>query len=117
MRLGQVFRNLLHNALKYSPRNGVVDVDVEVQSQMVQVSVRDYGLGIPPAALPDLFTPFFRADNVVKEHIGGMGIGLYVVREIVELHGGEVRVSSVEGEGTVFRVFLPLVSDDAVMPS
>ena len=74
------------------------------------VEVHDQGIAIPQAAFPQLFQRFYRAANVQASSIGGMGIGLYVVKEIVELHGGDITVTSTEGLGSTFRVRLPLGS-------
>ena len=73
------------------------------------LSVADQGIGIPPDALPNLFQRFYRAANVDEQHISGMGVGLYVVREIVTLHGGQVAVASEEGQGSTFTIRLPLL--------
>src|SRR6266496_6229991 len=73
------------------------------------VAVADQGLGIPQDAIPQLFQRFYRAANVDAGSIKGLGIGLYVVKEIVTLHGGAVRVDSVEGIGSTFTISLPLV--------
>ncbi len=67
----------------------------------------DQGIGIPQANLPNLFQRFYRADNVDPQQISGMGIGLYVVRAIIELHGGQVDVASPEAGGSTFTVYLP----------
>jgi len=110
MRLEQVIQNLLSNAVKYSPSGGTITVRLGREGRAAVVSVSDQGVGIPAAALPQLFQRFFRAANVSAHHISGMGIGLYVVREIVTQHGGEVFVASVEGEGSTFTVALPLAA-------
>ncbi len=73
----------------------------------------DHGLGIQREALPHLFERFYRAPAVTSEHISGMGIGLYVVREIVSLHGGKITVASTEGAGSTFTVRLPLIPPNA----
>lgn len=108
LRLEQVFQNLVQNAVKYSPRNAPIGVVVRQHAGQVRVAVQDRGIGIPQAALPSLFERFYRADNVDSSRISGLGIGLFVVKQIVELHGGEVMVESVEGEGSTFTVSLPL---------
>jgi signal transduction histidine kinase len=71
------------------------------------VVVQDEGLGIPGEALPHVFERFYRAGNIHPERISGVGIGLYVVEEVVRLHGGRVMVESQEGQGSTFRVYLP----------
>ncbi len=107
LRLEQVLQNLLSNAVKYSPGGGPITVQVERQEARVRIAVADQGIGIPQASLPKLFERFYRADNIDPQQISGMGIGLSVVRAIVELHGGEVDVVSPETGGSVFIVYLP----------
>lgn len=108
LRLEQVLQNLVSNALKYSPAGGAVRVTVEQRDGLARVSVADEGIGIPADALPNLFQRFFRAGNAESQTIGGMGLGLYVVKEIVSLHGGTVAVESSEGRGSTFSICLPL---------
>jgi PAS domain S-box-containing protein len=107
MRLEQVLHNLLGNAAKYSPEGGAITMAVERRQGMICVSVSDHGIGIPAQNLASLFQRFYRAENVDTHQISGMGIGLYVVRAIVELHGGSVEVASAEGSGATFTVSLP----------
>ena len=85
---------------------------VERQAEAALLTVSDEGLGIPAGALSQLFPRFYRADNVAAHHISGMGIGLYVVREIVTRHGGTVDVTSTEGVGSTFTVRLPLTTTE-----
>lgn len=106
-RLEQVLQNLVQNAIKYSPEGGTVGIVVDTWNEQVMMSVTDNGIGIPSTALPQLFTRFYRGPNVNSEQISGLGIGLYVVKEIVDVHGGDVDVESVEGQGSTFRVSLP----------
>jgi K+-sensing histidine kinase KdpD len=108
LRLEQVVHNLVNNAVKYSPAGGTIMVRVERQAEAALLTVSDEGLGIPAGDLPQLFQQFYRADNVAAHHISGMGIGLYVVREIVTKHNGTVDVTSIEGVGSTFTVRLPL---------
>ncbi|HEX6287541.1 MAG TPA: GAF domain-containing protein [Herpetosiphonaceae bacterium] len=107
VRLEQVLHNLIANAIKYSPHGGQVSVRVERCNDKVCLLVRDEGIGIPKSALPHLFQRFFRAANADLHHITGLGVGLYVVKKIVSLHGGSVTVTSTEGGGSVFTVALP----------
>jgi signal transduction histidine kinase len=72
------------------------------------VVVSDRGIGIPAEALPQIFHRFYRADHGAQQSIGGLGIGLYVVKEIITIHGGDVTVASAEGQGSSFTVTLPL---------
>jgi PAS domain S-box-containing protein len=108
VRLEQVFQNLIQNAVKYSPKGGAIMVGVEREGKSACVSVADQGIGIPPTDMPKLFQRFYRASNADAKHISGMGVGLYIVKEIVEQHGGKVQVDSVEGDGTTFTIILPL---------
>jgi signal transduction histidine kinase len=108
VRLEQVFQNLLGNAIKYSPSGGPVTVCIAYVEDQAIVSVTDTGIGIPDVALPQLFQRFYRAENVHGTDISGIGIGLYVVQEIVSRHNGSVEVTSVEGEGSTFSVRLPV---------
>jgi signal transduction histidine kinase len=113
LRLEQVFQNLLHNAIKYSPSGGLITVQIERQAGRACVTVRDQGIGIPEEARARLFQQFYRAGNVEGQHITGLGIGLYIVKEVVTLHGGDVAVESREGAGSTFSVYLPLYTPDA----
>ena len=113
LRLEQVLQNLLQNAIKYSPAGGIVTVAVEQREQMACVAVTDQGIGIPQQALPRLFERFYRAAQVDTGGIGGLGIGLYVVKEIVTLHGGTITVTSMEGVGSTFTICLPLIHHTA----
>jgi PAS domain S-box-containing protein len=104
LRLEQVVRNLLSNAIKYSPDGGEITVRLETHAERVVLSIEDRGLGIPAAALPRIFQRFSRVGGTT---ISGLGVGLYVVREIIALHGGAVEVVSEEGAGSTFIVTLP----------
>jgi signal transduction histidine kinase len=108
LRLEQVLDNLVQNAIKYSPDGGQVTVCIEQQHDKAWLVVSDQGIGIPDMAIPQLFNRFYRAPNVEPLQMTGMGIGLYVVKEIVQLHGGTIVVESTEGAGSTFRVCLPL---------
>ncbi len=108
LRLEQVLQNLIGNAIKYSPDGGPVTVQVERRGDRATLSVRDQGMGIPVEALPRLFQRFYRANNANDQHISGMGVGLFVVKEIVSLHGGMIDVVSNEDEGSTFTVYLPI---------
>jgi signal transduction histidine kinase len=107
LRLEQVLQNLIGNAVKYSPQGGLVTVHIERRNAQACVMVSDQGIGIPQEALTQLFQRFYRAKNVDAQHISGVGIGLFVVKEIVDLHGGEVTVESNVGRGSTFTVWLP----------
>jgi two-component system phosphate regulon sensor histidine kinase PhoR len=104
--LQQVFINLINNAIKFSPKGGAVEVGVKCIEDQVCVSITDHGLGIPPEAMPHLFKRFYRAKNVTIAEIPGSGIGLYIVKSIVEALGGEINVESLQNKGTTFTVTL-----------
>ena len=108
LRLEQVLQNLIQNAIKYSPQGGSVRVQIERKDEYGCMIITDEGIGIPESSLPMLFGRFYRAENVDLQRISGMGVGLYVVKEIVTLHHGKIEVSSREGEGSTFTVCLPL---------
>jgi signal transduction histidine kinase len=108
LRLEQVLQNLIQNALKYSRPPAPVRVTLTAEADMALLDIQDHGMGIPRDALPKLFQRFYRAENAEQQHISGMGIGLYVVKEIVAMHGGTVAVQSTEGAGSTFTVRLPL---------
>lgn len=110
-RLEQVIRNLLSNALKYSPAGGAVGLSLGREGGEAVLIVRDEGIGIPGEALEHLFEPFYRAANAQGAQIAGSGIGLSIVREIVVQHGGRIAVSSELGRGSIFTVRLPLAAD------
>jgi PAS domain S-box-containing protein len=110
LRLEQVFQNLIQNAMKYSDATAPVRVTLSTEDHYVYVAVEDVGIGIPQAAMGQLFERFYRASNAHSINVGGMGIGLYVVKQIVEQHHGEVAVTSVEDQGSTFSVRLPLAS-------
>lgn len=107
-RLAQVFEQLLDNAVKYAPVNGRVQAVLALSPGRVRVEVRDNGTGIAPEALPQLFDRFARADSSIARQQTGLGIGLAIVRSLVELHGGSVSAASDgPGQGACFTVDLP----------
>jgi two-component system, OmpR family, sensor kinase len=104
--LFQAFSNLLSNAIKYSPDGGVIEITVDVLEQEIVVAVADHGMGIPPSDFDRLFERYHRGSNV--SGIVGTGVGLHLVKMVVELHGGHVTVSSKEGKGSRFAIHLPV---------
>ncbi len=108
-RLQQVMWNLLNNAVKFTPKGGRVQVLLERVNSHVEVSVIDTGEGITPEFLPYVFDRFRQADGSTTRRHGGLGLGLSIVKQLVELHGGSIRVKSMgEGYGSTFIVSLPL---------
>ena len=106
-KLTQVMANLLSNAVKYSPDGGEIVVSTRVEGNAAHVVVRDHGMGIPKGALETIFERYGRVESLATRHIQGTGLGLPIVRQIVQLHGGAVWVESAVGEGSVFHVTLP----------
>jgi PAS domain S-box-containing protein len=106
--LERVVVNLLGNAVKFTPDGGSVDLSVDVVAGMARISVTDSGIGIPADELPRLFERFFRSRISQEQAIKGTGIGLWMVKQIVEAHGGVIGLSSTEGQGTTVSVELPL---------
>jgi signal transduction histidine kinase len=123
-RIGQVLRNLLENALTHTPPGGEIAVAACAAcpepsdalslskgrrgDQWVEVSVRDTGSGIAAEDLPYVFERFYRADKSRSRATGGTGLGLAIARQLVEAHGGRIRVESTEGEGSTFTFALPI---------
>jgi two-component system sensor histidine kinase BaeS len=108
-KMSQVFINLIANALRYTPAGGQVTVRSKVHNQAVEVVVSDTGIGISEADLPHVFERFYRADKSRTRQTGGSGIGLTIVKSIVEAHQGEVTVQSKPGQGSQFMVTIPIL--------
>ncbi len=103
----QAVLNLLDNAIKYSPPNSTIEVDIRDKAQNVHISVRDHGMGIDPEHLPRLFERFYRVDKARSRKLGGTGLGLAIVKHILQAHNGRVDVVSRPGEGSTFILQLP----------
>ena len=99
--------NLVENAVKYTDSGGTVKVALRPADDGWELAVSDTGIGIPQAALPNLFQEFFRAGNAIRRKIEGTGLGLSIVEQIVRMHGGRIRAESEENRGTTFTVWLP----------
>jgi signal transduction histidine kinase len=108
IRIGQILRNLLHNAIRHTPAGGTIRVGARATEQAVQVSVQDTGEGIAAAHLPYVFERFYRVDASRSRQTGGTGLGLAIVKQFVQAHGGQVTVESAPGEGACFYFTLPL---------
>lgn len=110
-RLQQVLTNLLGNAVKFTPAGGRITAGLSLDGGVVQCRINDTGIGISPEFLPYVFDRFRQADSSSSRHHGGLGIGLTIVQQIVELHGGTVRAASEgKGRGSTFTVQLPLAA-------
>ncbi|HET8628850.1 MAG TPA: GAF domain-containing protein [Thermomicrobiales bacterium] len=107
-RLAQVLDNLLENAAKYSPGGGTIAVAERDEGDGVAVTVRDEGIGVPAGSAEAIFRPFGRAPNAVRQQLPGLGLGLYICRDIVERHGGRIVAASAgEDRGATFTLWLP----------
>lgn len=109
LQLRQAFRNLIGNAIKYTPEGGTIVVSLEAEGSSVQVQVKDTGYGIPAEDLPHVFKRFYRVRSNGHDDIEGNGLGLAIVKSTAEAHGGEVTVESSLGKGSCFRFVLPVV--------
>ncbi|HEX7785717.1 MAG TPA: ATP-binding protein, partial [Methylomirabilota bacterium] len=107
--LAQVLINLVDNAVKYTPEGGSVAVaGRRLEEGGVEVSVRDTGIGIPPADLPRITERFYRVDKARSRELGGTGLGLAIVKHLVMAHGGELGIESEQGRGTIVRFTVPI---------
>jgi signal transduction histidine kinase len=111
LQLLQALRNVLGNAIKYTPDNGSIHLSLERADGMAKIEVRDTGYGIPAGDLPYIFNRFFRVRNNGHEKVEGNGLGLAIVKSIIEQHGGQVTVESEPGSGSCFTLTLPLLTE------
>ncbi len=107
--LKEIIGNLVSNAVKYTPSNGKITIDVSTRDKTLVVAVRDTGMGIPEAYKDNIFTKFFRGENVIRQETSGTGLGLYLVKGLVNELGGNVWFESTEGKGSTFYLSLPLL--------
>jgi PAS domain S-box-containing protein len=107
IRLEQVLQNLLQNAVKYSPAGGPIAIWVTSEGHQARIAVSDHGIGIAPASMPHLFQRFYRARQEDGPFTTGLGLGLYICKAIMELHGGSITAESRVGVGSTFAVLLP----------
>jgi PAS domain S-box-containing protein len=114
-RLIQVVSNLVNNAVKYSPDGGTVTLASRVEGEFALVSVADTGVGIPPDEIGHVFERFRRVRSGAAQSIPGTGLGLTIVKQIVEMHGGKIWVESAVGHGSAFHFTLPLVAENAAL--
>jgi signal transduction histidine kinase len=105
-RLKILFRNIIENALRYS-ENKPIHITIKDEEHMVRIIVADRGRGIPAESLPFIFEPFYRTDSSRSRETGGYGLGMYLCKKIVDLHNGEIHISSTPGKGTSVQVELP----------
>jgi CheY-like chemotaxis protein len=109
-RLAQILTNLVDNAIKYTPSGGHVTIDAEEAGGFLHLCIKDNGIGVSREDQKKLFSRFFRAESALLSGTGGAGLGLYITRSLVELHGGEIWVDSGLGEGSTFSFSLPVAT-------
>lgn len=109
-RLGQVMANLLSNAAKFSPPGSTITVTAKKTGARIQVCVIDQGIGIPESARGNIFSKFTQVDSSTQRGQNGTGLGLFITRQIIELHGGTINFDSEAGQGTRFHFELPALS-------
>ena len=100
--------NIIDNAIKYSPAESIIAAEIEASNRNIEIRIKDSGIGIPTGEQNKIFSKFFRSKNAVRKETMGSGLGLYIVKNIVEMHGGNVRFFSEEDKGTVFYINLPI---------
>ncbi len=115
--LYQALNNLIENAVHYTPPEGSITIQTGVQGKGVFIRVADTGIGIPADDLPRIFQRFYRSEAAQKMRYGGTGLGLVIVRRIVDIHCGKIDVESLPGQGTTFRLWLPLTPADGITES
>jgi two-component system phosphate regulon sensor histidine kinase PhoR len=103
----RVFINLLGNAVKFTPQNGKITIMAKAKEAMVQIDISDTGIGIPPDALDNLFQEFYRVDNPINQQVKGSGLGLSLVKHIIEANKGKIWVESIPNQGSTFSFTLP----------
>jgi signal transduction histidine kinase len=109
LKLGQALRNLVSNAIKYTPNGGRVTLVLEHAYDSINIRIKDTGYGIPASDLPHIFDRFYRVRNNGHDEIQGSGLGLAIVKSIAQQHGGDVTVESEQGKGSCFTMVLPLL--------
>jgi two-component system CheB/CheR fusion protein len=108
-RISQVVINLLTNAIKYSPDADRIDLKVELQPEQVKLEITDYGIGIPPESQGHIFERFYRVNGENREKVNGLGLGLFIAKDIVDKHEGEIGLKSEPGKGSTFWFSLQLL--------
>ncbi|WP_070043152.1 sensor histidine kinase [Robinsoniella peoriensis] len=109
--LHRAFYNVIENAVKYNVENGMVEITISTREGNTAITIKDHGIGIPIEMQPLIFEPFFRVDKSRSRKMGGAGLGLSIVKSIIEKHNGTISVSDHQGGGTIFEILLPYGND------
>ena len=107
----EIFNNLISNAINYSPGGGDVSVTARGLGELIEIKVKDTGVGIAPEELPKIFNKFYRVKSPKTRDVMGTGLGLSIVKGVVDAHHGSIDVESVEGQGTTFKILLPVMME------
>jgi signal transduction histidine kinase len=110
-KLGWVISQLLDNAIKFTPAGGIVEISVREKLGRINVAIRDTGIGIPEDRLEEIFEPFHQLDSSATRRYGGTGLGLSMVRRIIEAHGAQIQVHSKVDQGSQFEFSLPVIKE------
>ena len=108
IRLSQVLRNILDNSIKFTKRGKKIRVSIKREDKKISIAVADQGVGIPKAKLDQIFDKFMQVNNTHTKYKGGVGLGLFIAKRIVELHGGKIRAHKNDDGGTTISIILPL---------
>lgn len=106
-KLRVALQNLVHNAIKYTPEGGKVNIKLTNEEGNIKIVVKDNGIGIPDAERKDMFRRFFRASNAMLSETDGTGLGLYITKNVIERHNGQIWFETKQGEGTTFYIVMP----------
>jgi signal transduction histidine kinase len=111
-RIGWVVNQLLDNAIKFTPRGGIVGLSAAREQDFVKILVQDTGIGIPAERISEIFEPFHQLDSTISRRYPGTGLGLAMVQRILDVHGSLIKCKSNEGQGSLFEFSLPLAIED-----
>jgi signal transduction histidine kinase len=114
-RISQVLKNIIHNAIKFSPNSGKIEISAQQKRDFIQFSIRDYGKGMSPKDQIRVFEPFYQV-NITSKEFGGTGLGLAICRGIIEAQKGKIWIQSIEGEGSTFYFTIPLKPIEKIQP-
>ena len=112
--MSQVWINLIHNSIKFTPSGGTITIQLKEHETVVEVRIRDSGIGISEEQKQHIFERFYKADSSRNRAYGGSGLGLAIVKKVLDLHHGEIKVESEEGKGTEFIVRMPIMKRNSV---